>query len=404
MYNNHSGNLFSKRGLSALLSLPTAGLLGLMLLTAMLFASCGNGDGASGKEASTKSPEEASAEASESAERSSQEQPEQYDIAVFIPGAVAGSPLYRELAEGTEAAAGEYDYATAKVIEGGFNQGEWLDKVTELAASGKYELIVSSNPALPEICAKVADRFPEQKFLLFDGYLEGNEQIYTFRYNQREQAFLAGHMAGLITTAASSGGSASPGETGSPEGANEELKIGLIAGQEYPDMNNAIRPGYLQGARKINKNIELDFRVVGNWYDAAKAGELAKEMIAGGVDVILPIAGGANQGVLKAAKEHSAYLVWYDSNGYDKAPGVVLGSTAILQEEAAYKKTMEAIEGKIPFDNARVVGVEEGWITFLDEDPLFLEHVPEDIRKRQSELLKSMESGELSLPLEVESE
>ncbi len=320
-------------------------------------------------------------------EKQEEKQEEEYDIAVFIPGAVSGSPLYQKLADGVTRAAEEYPHSTVKIIEGGFNQGEWLDKVTELAASRKYELIVSSNPALPEICAKVSERVPEQKFLLFDGYLEGNDNIYTFRYNQREQAFLAGHMAGLITTATSLAGS------------NEELKIGLVAGQEYPDMNDAIQPGYLEGARRVNEGIELDFRVVGNWYDAAKAQELAREMIAGGVDVVLPIAGGANQGVLKAAEDSSIYVLWYDSNGYGKAPGTVLGSTAILQEEAAYEKTREAIEGRIPFGEARIVGVEEGWIRFLNEDPLYREHVPEELRARQSELVEKMKSGEISLPM-----
>ena len=326
-------------------------------------------------------------EAQSESDREAARAEEEYDIAVFIPGAVAGSPLYQKLADGVTRATEEYPQSTVKVIEGGFNQGEWLDKVTELAASKEYELIVSSNPALPEICAKVSERVPEQKFLLFDGYLEGNDQIFTFRYNQREQAYLAGHMAGLITTASSI-----------PE-ANEELKIGLVAGQEYPDMNDAIRPGYLEGARKVNNGIELDFRVVGNWYDATKAQELAKEMISGGVDVILPIAGGANQGVLKAAKDNSTYVLWYDSNGYEKAPGTVLGSTAILQEKAAYEKTKEAIEGKIPFGEARIVGVEEGWIRFLSEDPLYREHVPEELRERQAEIVEKLQSGEISLPL-----
>jgi basic membrane lipoprotein Med (substrate-binding protein (PBP1-ABC) superfamily) len=138
---------------------------------------------------------------------------------------------------------------------------------------------------------------------------------------------------------------------------------------------------------------------VGNWYDAAKAQELAREMIAGGVDVILPISGGANQGVLKAAKDSSIYLLWYDSNGYGKAPGTVLGSTAILQEKAAYEKTKEAIEGKIPFGEARIVGVEEGWIRFLNEDPLYREHVPENLRTRQAEIVEKLKSGETSLPM-----
>ncbi|MFW6344685.1 MAG: BMP family ABC transporter substrate-binding protein, partial [Sediminispirochaetaceae bacterium] len=364
--------------------IPSA--LSVILLSLSLLACSGEtetaGENASGEEAESgeKGPE-SNTDAEEAAQK------EEFTIAVFIPGALAGSPLYQELADGAEKAAGEYDFAEAKVIEGGFNQGEWLDRITELAASEEYELIVSSNPALPEISAKVAERIPEQKFLLFDGYLEGNESIYTFRYNQREQAFLAGHMAGLVTTSEELSGS------------GEELKIGLVAGQEYPDMNDAIKPGYLEGARRVHEEIELDFRVVGNWYDASKAYELAKEMISGGVDVILPIAGGANQGVLKAVEENSIYAIWYDSNGYNKSPGRIMGNTAILQEDAVYEKTKEAIEGSLNYGEGLIVGVEEGWIDFIDDDPLYTEHVPESLRERQSEIVEMMKKGEISLPL-----
>lgn len=346
-------------------------LIGLSLCAAV-FTSC-DGKKAVGTESEAESAGDQAA------------QPSDYTIAVFIPGVIAGSPLYQMLAEGVEQAAGEYSGAEVKVVEGGFNQAEWQDRVTELAATQKYDLIISSNPALPEICEKVSRAFPEQKFLLLDGELEGNPSIHTFRYNQYEQAFLAGHMAGLVTTS-------------DMPGANADLKIGLIAGQEYPDMNQSIRPGFLAGARRVNGNISLDFRVVGNWYDATKAQELANSMIKAGVDVILPISGGANQGVIKAAEERGIYLHWFDTNGYGYVPGRVIGSTALLQKKAAHEKTVEAIEGNLRYGEAEVVGIADGWIEFIGNDPLFLEHVPEDLRLTQDRLFQDLRSGRLKLP------
>jgi len=307
-------------------------------------------------------------------------------IAVFIPGVLAGSPLYQMLADGVTDAAEEFPHVTVKIVEGGFNQAEWQDKVTELASTGMYDLIISSNPALPDICNRVSSSFPDQKFLLFDGYLEGNSSMYTFRYNQYEQAFLAGHMAGLVTGS-------------SMEGVNDEAIIGLIAGQEYPDMNDAIRPGFLAGARSVDPEIKLDFRVVGNWYDATKASELSRSMIQSGVDVILPIAGGANQGVIKAAEEEGIYIHWFDTNGYRNSPGRIIGSTAILQEKAAYENTLRAIRGTLPYGQADIVGVSDGWIHFIHEDSAFEQTVPEQLRTRQLELLEKMEKGEIRFPM-----
>jgi len=302
-----------------------------------------------------------------------------YRIAVFVPGVTAGSPIYEMLAEGARRAADEFDHARANIIEGGTNQGEWPGKIASIAAQGDHDLIVTSNPAMPEIVNEVSQRFPDQKFVVMDGYLEGNPSIYTLRYDQYQQAYLAGYFAGLVTSS-------------TMEFAGEQLKIGLVAGQEYPDMNQSILPGYREGAQDAAPGTEVDFRVVGNWYDASRGKELAREIISGGADVLLPISGGANYGVLEAAIEGDAYVIWYDTSGYHEAPGTVIGSTAIMQDTATYETVKAAIEGSLPFGSADKAGLQEGMVTFITDDPLFEEHVPEDIRRalisRMEELAK----------------
>jgi riboflavin transport system substrate-binding protein len=309
-----------------------------------------------------------------------------YEIAVFIPGVVSGSPLYEMLVEGTEKAAGEYDHTTVKVIEGGFAQSEWKDKITTITATGKYDLIVTSNPAMPEICAQVAKEFPEQHYLVLDGHLEGNQQIYTFLYNQMEQAYLIGHLAGLITKS-------------SMPGANDALRVGLIAGQEYPIMNQVIRPGFELGIQAAAQGAVLDMRILGNWYDATKAKELAYSMFEQNVDVILTIAGSANEGVVSAAKEQNRYVLWFDSNGYGVAPGTVVGSSAIRQEKAAYEKVKEAIEGTLPFGTGDIAGIKEGYIIFIEDDQRYIDSVPEQIREKQHDVIEKLKNKSITLPM-----
>lgn len=301
-------------------------------------------------------------------------------LVVFVPGVVSGSPIYEMLVAGVQKAVDEKGGATLKVVEGGFNQAEWESKITSLAASGAYDLIVSSNPAMPAICEAVAAKFPKQQFLLFDGQLTGNPQIYTLRYNQREQAFLAGYLAALVAK-----------QSGTAK------KLGLVAGQEYPAMNNIILPGYLQGARAVDSGFSVDFRVVGNWYDAAKGSDLAASMIREGAKVILPIAGGANQGVVQAAAEGNAKVVWFDVNGYSIKPGVVVGSAILRQDRAAYEKTRLYLEGKLPFGKAELVGVADGYVDFVDDDPAYIAAVSEPVRKQQAEMVALFRSGRLSL-------
>ena len=314
--------------------------------------------------------------------------PEIFSVAVFIPGVIAGSSTYEMMVNGAKKAINEAQNGSLKIIEGGYNQGEWLEKITILASSNEYDLIVSTNPAMPEICDEVSKLFPNQKFFLLDGFLEGNENIYTFRYNQFEQSFLSGHFAGLVSTS-------------NMKGANKDLKIGLIAGQEYPDMVQAILPGFKAGAEKIDSKITVDFRVVGNWYDAEKARSIAESMFNSGVDIILTIAGGANQGVIASAKENGKYILMYDVSSYDEAPGIIIGSTEIEQEQAAYEKIKLAIEGKMNFGSGEIATVKDGWISFDNKHPLYLKNVPVEIQKKQEEIILQLLSGELTLEMTI---
>ncbi|MDR1596693.1 MAG: BMP family ABC transporter substrate-binding protein [Treponema sp.] len=302
-------------------------------------------------------------------------------IGIFIPGVMSGSPIYEMLAQGVQRAAEEEAGVETTVVEGGYNQAEWESRVTSMAASGDYDLIVSSNPSLPTIAAEVSAKFPKQRFLLLDGELSGNPSIFTMRYNQREQAYMAGHLAALVANASGQG----------------QARIGLVAAQEYPVMNDTILPGYQDGAQAVDPAFTVDFRVVGNWFDAERGAQIAEQMIRSGVPVILPIAGGAGTGVLQAASETGAKVVWFDINGYDLRPGTVVGSAVLRQDRAAYEQTKRYLEGRLPFGSAEVVGVTDGYVDFIEDDPLYIAAVSPEIRKAQSILIEQIRSGTLIL-------
>ncbi|MDR0472683.1 MAG: BMP family ABC transporter substrate-binding protein [Treponema sp.] len=316
--------------------------------------------------------------------KDSQNKKQGVSIAVFIPGVMSGSPIYEMLAQGVQQAALEFAVSNpapeVKIIEGGINQAEWENQVTLLAASGSFDLIVSSNPSLPTIVSSVSAKFPEQKFLLMDGELAGNPSVYTLRYNQREQAYMAGHIAALAAL-----------ETGGRK------RIGLVAAQEYPVMMNTILPGYLEGACAVDSGFTVDFRVVGNWFDANKAAELAAELIRAGSSVLLPIAGGAGEGAVQAAAEAGAKLVWFDTNGYGIRPGTVVGSTVIRQDKAAYEKTLLFLGGELPFGTADLAGIAGSYVDFVEDDPLYIYYVSPAVREKQAAMTARLRSGELRL-------
>lgn len=307
-------------------------------------------------------------------------------IAVFAPGILADSPTYSMLADGVKAAVDSYNDGKSDdkkvkldIIEAGTNQAEWSTKLTAVAASESYDLIVTSNPSMPDIAEPITLQFPAQKFLILDAAKSGNKNIATVRYNQHEQSYLAGYIAGLMTKSG---------------------KLGLIAGQEYPVMNNVILPGFEEGAKAAHEDASVDFRIVGNWYSAAKGGELADAMWKNKIDVILPICGGASQGVIASAVANNFYLVWFDSNGFSRAPKNVIGSAVTNQHKMAEEMTLRYLNSEIEWGTASTVGIKEGFVDFVQDDPLYIQNVSEDVRKKMSEVIESIKDGRFSLPQE----
>jgi len=304
------------------------------------------------------------------------------ELAVFVPGVLAGSPTYEMMDAGVRKAAEEKN-VPVKTIEGGFNQADWKSQVLALASEKKYDLIVTSNPSMPEICREIKKVYPDQNFLVLEGSRIENDSVSTFLFSHLELSYLLGYFAGLVT------------QSRDLSGSNADLKVGLIAGQEYPEMMQKIKPGFTQGLQAAAPQGKLDFRVIGNWYDAAKASDLASSMFDDGVDIILTIAGGANQGVVSAARDKGKYVLWYDTNGYSIEPGVILGSGIIREDRAAYEQTLLALEGKLPAGSSVYAGVKEGYIDFIDDDPLYEKYVPEILRNTMALEHEKMRKGTL---------
>jgi len=90
-------------------------------------------------------------------------------------------------------------------------------------------------------------------------------------------------------------------------------------------------------------------------------------------------------------------VVWFDTNGYAIRPGTIIGSAILRQDKAAYEKTMLYLKGELPFGKAEVAGTADGFVDFVDDDPLYIAAVSQAIRDKQAQLIARLRSGELKL-------
>jgi len=293
---------------------------------------------------------------------------EDLSVLVFITGVIAGSPTYELLSQGALEFAEVNPKTSIKIYEAGVNQAEWERQLGELVSMGEYDVVIGSNPSLPDICVNISKIFPDQKFILLDANYEGHPQIKTYLYNQYEQSLILGYLAGLITVS-------------DMPYANKQKKVGFIAAQEYPLLTGHMVPGFIEGAKMADPDIELDFRVVGSWADANKAAELSLAMMNSGVDVFTAIAGGAAQGLIKTAIEKKAYIVWYNIDAYDLAPGFIVGCGEMEQKKLAIIALTNAMNGTIQYGTADVLGIRDGYLGFVFENDGY-KNLPEDIKSK----------------------
>lgn len=304
--------------------------------------------------------------------------PNPLSVAVFVPGVTSGSPIYEMLVAGAKKAVEETPGASLKVIEAGYDQSIWLDSLRDTVASGEFGLIVSSNPSLPDLCARLTADYPQVRYIIADAYLSGNPAIHTILYNQKEQGYIVGVLAGLVTRAHS------------PEAAP---KAGLIAAQRYPTLDKLIRPGFEAGLKAVDPAFSLEFREVGNWYDSARAAELAGSLYSDGVEVILPIAGSGGQGVVAAARERGKSVVWFDGAGYSLDASAVIGCATIAQDRLVYERLKAALgKDRAMFGRADIVSARDGYVGF-DPEGAGYRALPESIKSALDEAIRALKTG-----------
>lgn len=307
-----------------------------------------------------------------------------FSVGVFIPGVISGNPPYEMMANAARNLQTENTNISIKIFEAGYNQAEWEEKLTSFTANGNYDIIVTTNPALPELCDRIEKSFPKQKFIITDAYYTNNTNIATYMFNQYEQSYILGYAAGLINI------SELPNITPTD-------KIGFIVSQEYPLIVKHIIPGFLEGARLVNKNFKIDYRVIGNWYDATKTSELAASMIDGGVNVMDIIAGGAAIGAIKRVQNEHKYIVFHNIDEYDKAPGTILACGFIDQAKLTKEVILDAIKGEIDYGKAKVLGVKEGYVGLIENNNIYQKYMPNDIKKKLSDMIENIKSGKTAL-------
>ena len=153
-------------------------------------------------------------------------------------------------------------------------------------------------------------------------------------------------------------------------------KIGAVAGAPVAVIDPFVE-GFTAGAGAYDPSVNVTVLYVGEGFEGfnmpERAGVLARDLRAGGADVILMIAGASNAGIVDAARETGdVYLIGEDADQSYLAPSLVVASVVKEIDTIVYHAVANEIMGR--FTPGQEVWTLDNGGTGLFVSPWFEEH------------------------------
>lgn len=227
----------------------------------------------------------------------------------------------------------------------GDTQGE--QAIRNFASRG-FNPVVAVSFAWTSAIEKVAAEFPDTKFIIVDAVVD-KPNVRSVVYKEEEGSFLVGVMAGMAS------------KTG---------KVGFVGGMDIP-LIRKFECGYEQGARSVKANVEVFQNMTGTtgaaWNDPVRGGELTKNQIDQGADVVYAAAGATGLGVLQTAADNKKFSIGVDSNQNYLHPGSVLTSMVKRVDLAVYNAYTDVKADKFTA-GVQSLGVKEDGVAAAMDD------------------------------------
>lgn len=277
-----------------------------------------------------------------------------------------------------------FDYAEPKQIS------DFELIMRDMASSGEYGVIVCVGFDQVDPLTKVAPEFPDQKFAIIDGVVEG-DNIASYVCKEEEGSFLVGALAGLMKKNAAAYNLA------------DNNQIGFVGALEIP-LIVKFNAGYQAGAKYVNSAIttQSDY-VSGNnpFSDTTTAKEIALSQNTRGADIIYHAAGGSGLGVFQAAKEQNFYAIGCNSNQNMIDPTHIVASMLKRVDTAAFRIVNSAVvENNLVMGSVTVLGISDDGVGYTLEESAVAVN-PDDVAILES-IREKIAAGDLVIPENIE--
>lgn len=215
-------------------------------------------------------------------------------------------------------------------------EADYVPNLSTFADEG-LDLIVAPGFLFDSAIAEVADKYPQQKYLVIDTVVE-KPNVVSAVFAEHEGSFLVGVAAGLKAKADGKG------------------VVGFLGGMQFP-LIEKFEAGFVQGVKAVYPECRILIDYAGDFGAPDKGQAIAQKQFNAGAYIIYHAAGGTGNGMIKEARERTQngdtrWAIGVDKDQYsDGAYGdksVVLTSMMKRVDVAAYDVSKMVIAGTFP--------------------------------------------------------
>jgi basic membrane protein A and related proteins len=276
---------------------------------------------------------------------------------------------------------------TTKYTELGSDAAKYAPALEDAGAEG-YSVVLCSNNFNSAV-QEVAARYPKTLYIMYDGWTkDAISNVYAIQYKNSEAGYLAGALAGLITT------------TKGDARLNNSNVIGFIGGRDITSINDFF-VGYISGAQKVDPQVKIIYNYVNSFTDTAKAKDQALIQInTYKADVVYHAAGRAGLGLFDAAVETGKYAIGVDTDqaslfGSEPAKAaLILTSTMKRVDLTLFQAVSRFMNGEKLGGGQVYIGAAEGAIAYAP----FNKAVPASVQKELEKIQAEIKAGSVKIP------
>ena len=225
-------------------------------------------------------------------------------IVICLPSTLGADPPQYNVVQTLRSTYENDSGVTIDILEAQNGTSDWEPNLIA-AANGGYDLILGFTGQMKDTMAKVAEQYPDAKFVSIDNSIVGMDNVCSAAGNCNEGTFIAGAFCALLTT-----------RTEIPN-INADKKVAYVAGKDTPFALDGYL-GFAQGVATIDPEIEVVTVYGDSFTDPMGMKEWCLSVIEAGCDVMYAMGGNGVYGAIEACQEANAYLFGHDGD-YDEA-------------------------------------------------------------------------------------